>query len=165
MTMEGTVDWPEAGLDPIRRLRLVEAALPGLGAAEAVIDVPFALVWSFVADLERSVPAFDPQVGRVQVEDRTRVEGGERLDLRAWARRAPVPLRFDVWLEEGFCLMRGRRRAFVVGMAARPEGDRTRFRHVEGTALPGARLLRPVFRRTARQDLAGIAREVAARPG
>jgi hypothetical protein len=117
-------------------------------------------VWSFVADLERSVAAFDPLVRRIRIRSRTVEGAGERLDLQAWQVGLPVAMPFDVHLERGLCLMRARRRLFFVGMAAEAEGARTRFRHVEGIPLPGTRPLRPVFRRTTRDDVAGIVREV-----
>jgi hypothetical protein len=150
--------WPDAELDPLARLGLVQATMPGSALAEAVIDAPFEDVWGYVSDLERSVPEFDRLVRRIRIRSRRPDvgDGAERLDVQAWEVGLPVPLRFDVRLEPGLCLMRGWGRLYFVGMAARPEGDRTRFRHVEGVPLPGARLLRPVFRRTTSDDMAGL---------
>jgi hypothetical protein len=64
--------------------------------------------------------------------------------------------------------MWSRWRLYVVGMAAVADGDGCRFGHLEGSALPGARLLRPVAGLAARSDVAGIARILATgqeRPG
>jgi hypothetical protein len=164
-----TSRWPQATLDPLARLGLVEAAMPGSAATEAVIDAPFDRVWGYVADLERSVPEFDRLVRRIRIRSRRPADdnddgGAETLDMQAWQVGVPAPMRFDVRLEPGLCLMRGWGRLYFVGMAARPEGDdRTRFRHVEGVPLPGARLLRPVFRRTTAGDMAGLIAALRAR--
>ncbi|HZM32093.1 MAG TPA: hypothetical protein VFB77_16460 [Acidimicrobiales bacterium] len=153
--------WPEAGLDAIGRLRVIEAAVPAAAASETVIDAPFDRVWAYVTDMERSIAEFDSLVGRVRIRQREPAPGGaEDLVLQAWAPGSPVALVFDVRLEPGLCLMRARGRLFLVGMAAVAEGDRTRFRHAEGVPLPGGRLLRPVVRRTSRADSRRIARLV-----
>ena len=157
--------WPQATLDPLARLGLVEATMPGTAFCEVVIDAPFAEVWGYVADLERSVPEFDRLVRRIRIRSRQpdAGEAAERLDMLAWEVGLPLPLRFDVRLEPGLCLMRGWGRLYFVGMAARPEGDRTRFRHAEGVPLPGARLLRPIFARTTSGDMAGLVAALRAR--
>lgn len=159
----GPPRWPQGRLDAIARLRVVETVVRGLGTSERVIDAPFEQVWDYVSDLEHAVPAFDSLVRRMRVRGRTPLPGGgERLDVLSWSTGSPVPLPFDVHMEDGLCLMHARGRLFFVGMAAVPEGQgRTRFRHVEGVPLPGGNLLKPVFRRTSRSDLARIARELA----
>jgi hypothetical protein len=158
----GPPQWPQGRLDAVARLRVVETALHGLAVAEGIIDAPYAEVWDYVSDLEHAVPAFDSLVRRMRVRGRAPLPGGgERLDVLSWSPGSPVPLPFDVHLEDGLCLMRARGRLFFVGMAAAPEArGRTRFRHAEGVPFPGGRLLRPVFRRTSRADLDRIAREL-----
>jgi hypothetical protein len=136
--------WPEATLDPLARLGLVQSTMPGSASCEAVIGAPFGDVWGYVADLERSVPEFDRLVRRIRIRSRRADDGdgddrAERLDMLAWQAGVPVPLRFDVRIEPGLCLMRAWGRLYFVGMAARP-----------------ARLLRPVFRRTTSDDMAGL---------
>jgi hypothetical protein len=54
--------WPTARLDLVRQLQALAGVLPGVGLVERVLDAPFERVWSWLADLERSVPAFDPMV-------------------------------------------------------------------------------------------------------
>ncbi|MFC9324652.1 SRPBCC family protein [Kitasatospora sp. NPDC057015] len=132
-------DWPEAELDPIRRLRVLAATTPGaLYHREIVLPVPFDRVWAVASDLERELPVLLSTVRSFTV---TAAEG-ERLRARAvgtLGQRAE----FEVVLREGWCLMRSR---FVVGaMAATPEGDGTRFGSLGGFRVPGARLLRPVL--------------------
>lgn len=133
--------WPAAELGDIARLRVLAAALPGVAVHERLIDAPFDEVWRFVGDLERSAPTFDRDVTWLRIKERD----GDRLRIVAggpsWAFRAP--LAFEVHLRPGWCWMVGRRQLYVVGMAAEPDGERTRFAHLEGVG-GAARWLRPV---------------------
>jgi len=146
--------WPVAGLDPIRRLDVLAAALPGVAVQKTVLHAPFEEVWGFLTDFERSVPTFDPVVTKV-VE---RARAGGHVRLTAWSGRFLPGLPFEVDVEPGFCWMRSRWRIYVVGMAAVPDGDRTRVAHLEGSTLPGARLLRRVMVRMVAADVAGMHR-------
>lgn len=146
--------WPRAELDAIARLRVIEATVPGIAGVERVVDAPFDAVWSWVSDLEQSVPDFDHSVTRLQI----RARRGEELDVVAWAKGLPVPVPFAVRLERGFCLMRAKGRLYLVGMAAVAEGERTRVRHVEGVPLPViGRAAISLARREIHGDIAGIA--------
>jgi len=161
--------WPAATLDPIARLRVLAAGLPGTVVEERRWDLPFDRVWGFVGDLERSVPTFDRSVGSIRALARE----GSRLLVRAggtW-RTAYVPARFDVDLEPGWCWMVSRPRFYVVGMAAVPDGDGTRYAHLEGVALAG-RALQPLARATTfkhrrhvAHDVGGIERALGLAPG
>jgi hypothetical protein len=153
--------WPTARLDPVRQLQILAEVLPGVGLVERLLDVPFERVWSLLADLERSVPAFDPMVGSLRILSRD----GERLTVAARMPLLPVTLRFEVELREGWCLMRSR--SYLVGMAAVPVGAQTRYAHLEGVPWRGGpllRLLRPLFRRVVGGDIRGIVRVLAAPP-
>lgn len=154
--------WPVATLDPVRRLRALAAGLDGIALEERHLDAPFESVWSFISDLEHSIPTFDHTVASIRILE-TR---GHRLRVRAGSTRHHgfVPMIFDVDLRPGWCWMVSRPQLYVVGMAAVPDGDGTRFAHMEGPAVPWAPL-RPVLRRFAgrqarhvRTDLDGIAR-------
>jgi hypothetical protein len=59
--------WPTARLDPVRQLRVLAEVVPGVGLVERVLDAPFDQVWPVLADLERSVPAFDPMVASLRI--------------------------------------------------------------------------------------------------
>lgn len=159
--------WPESELSHAARIRVLAAGLPGTVLHERVIDAPYAEVWGFVSDLERSVPAFDRDVRRIRVQWRR----GDRLRIVAGSswRLLFVPLAFEVELTEGWCWMVSSPQLYVVGMAAEPVGDRTRFLHLEGIVRPGPRwmrtVLRPVFavsrlrhRVHVRRDVDGIVR-------
>ena len=144
--------WPQVDLDPVRRLRVLGAALPNSGFVERVIDAPFDLVWGIASDLE-NVPRFDSDLRSVRIlersDDRYVVSSTTRFGARS---------RLDVELRPGWCWMRDRRNLFVVGMAAVAEGDRTRYAHLEGTPRRGLRVFRPLFRHLAGGDVEGLAR-------
>jgi hypothetical protein len=154
--------WPGVALDPLMRLRVIGASLPGVVFEERTLPVPFSDVWSFIADLERSVPLFDPLVRSIRILDRS--PNGDPLRLRAW----PSPFRFRVELTEGLCVMHSA--VYTVVLAAQPLGpDATRLGHLEGLPTSGPRIMRalerPVVaglrwfhRRSVRRDLDGIER-------
>ncbi len=158
--------WPTARMDPLAKLRALEAALPGVAMHERVIDAPFDDVWGYVSDLETSVPEFERDVSRLRIVR----SAGEQLRVHSWSPGVPVPLGFDVTLRPGWCWMVSTPRLYVVGMAAVPEGrqgERTRFGHLEGFVVGGP-LLRLSWWRHRRhivRDLDGIERGVARRRG
>ena len=146
--------WPDATLDPIRRLHVVAAGLPNAGIGEVVVDRPYDEVWPWMMDLERSVPTFDSVVQRIRVRG-TGSDG--RLRITAWQRGNPLPMPFVVTVEDGWCLMQARARAFVVLMAAVPLDDgRTRYAHAEAVPIPGTGRLRARLQRMVDADLRGV---------
>lgn len=138
--------WPVAGLDPVRRLRVVAAATPGIIYAEELIPAPFGQVWAVASDLENELPRV---VGDVRTFEITS-SAGDRLQARARSRLG-LRARFDVVLRPGWCLMQSR--FLIFGMAAVPEADGTRFAGIGGLRLPGTRLLGPLNRRLLTQRL------------
>jgi hypothetical protein len=93
---------------------------------------------------------------------RVRSRQGSRLVIVTRTSFLPISSRFEVELRDGWCLMRSR--TYLVGMAAEPLGDQTRYAHLEGLPslhAPALRALRPVFRRVVRGDINGIARALA----
>jgi hypothetical protein len=136
-------DWPVAELDPVRRMRILAAATPGVAYAEKLIPASFSAVWEAASDLEHELPRMITDLRSFEITS-TR---GERMTARArgWlGQRA----RFDVVLRPGWCVMQSR---FIIGgMAAVPEGEGTRFAFLGGFRLPGIRLLDPVLRPVAR---------------
>ena len=141
-----TESWPAATLGNIARLRVLAEALPGTVIEERVIDAPYERLWPLVTDLESSVPSFDTDVRKIKMIRRD----GERLIFWGFAswRWLGLPGRFAAEIGDGFCWMYTQ--GYVVGMAAVPEGDRTRFAHMEGFHFRGPRwmqfLLRPLAR-------------------
>lgn len=132
------MSWPVAELDAIRRLRVLEAAVPGAVAAETTLDAPFDRVWAVAADLERELPRYLRDVRSLHI---TRTDG-ERLE--AYARGyAGLRARFDIVLRPGWCVMRSR---FLLGaMAAVPDGERTRFAFLAGVHIPAQPIAAPLL--------------------
>jgi hypothetical protein len=150
--------WPVASLGPLRRARVLAMSVPGAAWAEDVLDAPFDAVWTWLTDLEVSVPRFDSQVDALRVRDRWTEGDAQRLRITASSMGVRIP--FDVRLEEGFCIMKAAARLYVVVMAAEPEdgGRSTRYFHLEGVPLPGARMLRRYIQRGVDADLRNLAR-------
>ena len=145
--------WPVATLDPVRRLRVMAAALPGTALVERVLDAPYDDVVAMWDDLEHAVPDLDPMVRSLRILSRD----GDRLRIEARQVLMPVPVQFDVELLPGWCWMQSR--TYLVGMAAVPVGDgRTHYAHLEGAPWRIGRLVRPLIRRLVRLDVAGVER-------
>lgn len=132
-------DWPSAELDPVRRMRILVEAMPHAAFRERVLDAPFDDLWSVAADLEHGTALWEKNVASLSILSRE----ADRLQVEI---RSPFGfrLRADAVLRPGWCVMQGR--VFAVGMAAAPEGDRTRFAHFEALRLPGSRVLAPLLR-------------------
>jgi hypothetical protein len=156
--------WPDARLDPVRRLHVLATGVSTRAIVERELPVPFERLWAYLADLEHSVPEFDDNVGSLRVHHRTPLGGGaELLEASAtmWARAPQV--RFDIRMEPGFCWMVQRQRIYVVGMAATPIDDtRVRYAHLEGIPRRGSGILRRWLARHVDHDVAGIARALRA---
>jgi len=134
-----TQDWPVADLDPVRRMRVLAAATPGVAYAEKLIPAPFEAVWEAASDLEHELPRMITDLRSFEITSAR----GERLTARARGRLGQHA-RFDVVLRPGWCVMQSR---FIIGgMAAVPEGQATRFALLGGLRLPGIRLLDPLLR-------------------
>ena len=130
--------WPVADLDAIRRLRALAAAVPGAFVAETTLDAPFDQVWAVAADLEHELPAYLPDVRTFTITARD----GERLqaDARGYA---GLRARFDIVLRPGWCVMRSR--FLLGGLAAAPDGQRTRLAFLGGVHIPAQRAAAPAL--------------------
>jgi hypothetical protein len=132
-------DWPVSELDPVRRMRVLAAATPGVAYAEKLIPAPFNTVWEAASDLEHELPRMVTDLRSFEITsalgDRMIAHARGRLGQRA---------RFDVVLRPGWCVMQSR--FLIGGMAAVPEVGGTRFAFLGGLRLPGMRLLDPVLR-------------------
>jgi hypothetical protein len=118
-----------ADIDPIDRLTILAAALPGAVVRQRRIAVPFEAVWRVVADLEHATPRYEPGVAHVQVIERH----GQllRLLVRDAGGREEM---MDAKLRPGWCLMQSA--TVVVAFAARPLGSQTLLAHLEHRRVP-----------------------------
>jgi hypothetical protein len=133
-------------LDPVRRMRVLAAAIPGVAYAERLIPAPFSAVWDAASDLEHQLPRMITDLRSFEITSAR----GERMTARARGRLGQRAS-FDVVLRPGWCLMQSR--FLIGGMAAAPEGESTRFAFLGGLRLPGIRLIDPLLRPAA-QSLA-----------
>jgi hypothetical protein len=111
-------------IDPVDRLAILAAALPGAAVRQRRIAAPLDAVWQIIADLEHSTPRFEPGVARVRVLE----QSGEflRLLVRDTAGREETA---DARLRPGWCLMQSA--TVVVAFAARRLGSDTLLAHLE----------------------------------
>jgi hypothetical protein len=152
--------WPVAEVDPIRRLRVLAAAVPGAVVTEATYDAPYPQVWAVAADLEHELPRYLPDVRTLRITHRD----GDRLEAHARG-YAGLRARFDIVLRPGWCIMRSR--FLLGGLAAVPDQDRTRFAFLSGVHVPGQRAMAPGLTRlghvAGRQVLDRLAEQVRLR--
>jgi hypothetical protein len=113
-----------ADIDPIDRLTILAAALPGAAVRQRQITAPFDAVWGVIADLEHATPRYEPSVAQVRIIERH----GQllRLLVQDTAGREEM---MDAKLRPGWCLMQSA--TIVVAFAARPRGSQTLLAHLE----------------------------------
>jgi hypothetical protein len=144
---------PPAELDPIRRLRVLAAAIPGAAVAEGVLDAPFDAVWAAATDFEH-VGGIEILIKEARISSRRPdpETGGERVEIEYKPRPLGPRDVIDVDLRPGWCWMQSP--LAVAAMAAVPvEGGKTRFAHLEAVRFPGRRLFKPLI--AAKMALAG----------
>lgn len=115
-------------IDPVDRLTILAAALPGAAVARRRIAAPFDAVWRVIADLEHATPRYEPGVAHVRVIE----QRGEllRLLVQDTAGREDA---MDARLRPGWCLMQSA--TVVVAFAARRLGSQTLLAHLEHQRL------------------------------
>lgn len=133
------------GVDPVDRLAVLAAALPGAAVGRRRLAVPFDAVWRVIADLEHGVPRYESGVAHVRVTERR----GEflRLLVRHAGGREDA---MDARLRPGWCLMQSP--DVVVAFAARPLDGHTLLAHLEH------RRARPADRSRPGDDRAALAK-------
>jgi hypothetical protein len=122
----GIVNDPVASrdIDPVDRLAVLAAALPGAVVRQRQIAAPFDAVWRVISDLEQATPRYEPGVAHVRVVERN----GELLRLLVEDTNGHEDA-MDAKLRPGWCLMQSA--TIVVAFAARPIGDQTLLAHLE----------------------------------
>ncbi len=116
-------------IDPIDRLAILAAALPGAAIGQRRIEAPFDAVWRVISDLEHATPRYEPGVAHVRVIE----HHGEflRVLVEDTAGREDM---MDARLRPGWCLMQSV--AVAIGFAARPQGSMTLLAHFEYRRVP-----------------------------
>ena len=71
--------WPHVSLDAVDRMRALAAAMPHVALDEAVFDVPFPRLWSYIDDLDHSTLR---SVAGMLSQFRSRVEAERRDEAR-----------------------------------------------------------------------------------
>lgn len=125
-------------VDPVTRLRIMAAAIPGARVVETVLPAPFGAVWAVMSDLEGEFGRFQPDMRGVRVLRVT----GDRVEALA---RSKYGLRahFRGVLRPGWCWLQSR--FLIIGMAAAPEpGGGTRVALTGGVRVPGRGAIVPV---------------------
>ncbi|MFF6995090.1 hypothetical protein ACFY93_09045 [Streptomyces sp. NPDC008313] len=138
MTPDDTGGWPAAELDPVRRLRVLAAGIPGAHVTEGRVDAPYARVAALLGDLEGDFGRIVPDMEGLRVVRRegVRVEAlaRSRYGMRARLRGEQRP---------GWCWMQSR--FLLLGAAAAPDGDDgTRVAFTGGVRVPGRAALVPL---------------------
>jgi hypothetical protein len=115
---------PVPDIDPVDRLAILAAALPGAAVRERRIAAPFDAVWQVITDMEHAIPRYEPHVAHVRVIERD----GEHLRLlvRDTAGREDA---MDARLRPGWCIMQSE--TLVIAFAARRLGSETLLAHLE----------------------------------
>ncbi|MFF5208598.1 hypothetical protein [Streptosporangium sp. NPDC000396] len=135
--------WPVAELDPVRRLRILAAAIPGAAVASQLIPAPFEAVWEVASDLEGEFGTFEPDMKSLVLHrenDRLIALARSRFGMRA---------RFEVDLRPGWCWMQSR--FLMIGLAATPAPGGTLFAATGGVRVPGRAALVPILVRRANE--------------
>jgi len=111
-------------IDPIDRLTILAAALPGAAVRQRRIAAPFDAVWQVIADLEHATPRYEPDVAHVRVIE----QSGQHLRLLVQDTTGREET-MDARLRPGWCLMQSA--TTVIAFAARRLDDETLLAHLE----------------------------------
>jgi hypothetical protein len=127
----GIVNDPVAvpDIDPIDRLAILAAALPGAAVRQRRIAAPFDAVWQVITDLEHATPRYEPDVAQVRVIE----QRGEVLRLLVQDTTGREET-MDARLRPGWCLMQSA--TVVVAFAARRLDSETLLAHLEHRRAP-----------------------------
>lgn len=148
-------------LDPVLRLHVLAAALPGAAIAERTLDAGFENVWGVVTDLEKMAPRYETHVDAIKIIERQ----GDRARVVATLRGGRVEA-MEVRMVPGWCLMQSE--YSIVGFGARPDGQQTLLAHFEydrkQSPFGNARLADAAHARLVREldTIGSLARELAA---
>ncbi|WP_251071345.1 hypothetical protein [Streptomyces sp. ISL-43] len=144
-------------VDPVARLRIMAAGVPGARVVERVLPAPLEAVWAVMSDLEGEFGHFQPDMRTVRVLRVT----GDRVEALARSKYGPRA-HFRGVLRPGWCWLQSR--FLIIGMAAAPEpGGGTRVALTGGVRVPGRASIVPVgAERELREAMTRLAGRVSA---
>jgi hypothetical protein len=155
--MELMSDWPNIEPGTLTRFRALAAGVSGAHVTERLIDAPFDEVWAVLSDLEGGFGEIEPDMAHVRVVHRD----GEFVEALARSRLG-MRARLRGRIRPGWCWLQSR--FLIIGIAAAPEGHRTRVAMTGGPRIPGRAALVPIgIRRAAASSLKRLA-ELTERP-
>jgi hypothetical protein len=133
-----TNTWPDASLDPVRRLMVMADAVRGARTITRVVDAPFDTVWTRLSDLEGDFGRIQPDMRHVRVE----LRAGEHVEALVRSRFG-MRARLRGVLRPGWCWMQSR--FLIIGMAAVQHTDgRTLVALTGGVRVPGQAAVIPL---------------------
>ncbi|MFF3655948.1 hypothetical protein [Streptomyces olivochromogenes] len=132
-----TSGWPAADLDPVRRLHVLAAGIPGAHVTEGFVAAPYDRVRALLGELEGEFGRIVPDMRGLRVvrRDGVRVEALARSKYGMRARLRGEQRPGWCWLQSRFLLL---------GVAAAPDGDGTRVAFTGGVRVPGRAALVPL---------------------
>ncbi|MGW5867241.1 hypothetical protein ACWFRJ_34375 [Streptomyces sp. NPDC055239] len=132
-----TSGWPTADLDPVRRLHVLAAAIPGAHVTKGYVAAPCDDVRALLVDLEGAFGQIVPDMRGLRVvrRDGARVEALARSKYGMRARLRGEQRPGWCWLQSRFLLL---------GVAAAPDGEGTRVAFTGGVRVPGRAALVPL---------------------
>jgi hypothetical protein len=133
-----TDNWPTAELDPVRRLRVLAAGIPGAAVTERVFDTAPAQAWDLMWGDGRNFTVF--QTDMHSIESMERDEERVRMLVRS---RYGMRAQLEGTVRIGWCWLQSR--FLLIGMAAAAEpGGGTRVALTGGVRVPGRAALIPI---------------------
>lgn len=146
------MNWPDAALDNVQRLRVLAAGVAGATVTERVISAPLEDVWPLVADFEGTFGDIEPDMQGVTV---SKVDG-EHVELLARSRFG-FRARLQAVHRPGWFWAQSRFLLVAVAAASEPGGG-TRVATTGGVRVPGRAALVPVgVQRAGRRSLERLA--------
>lgn len=147
-------EWPTAELDPVRRLHVLAAGIPGAFVSEVSVVADPDELWESLRDLEVSVPRIQPHVRSLRMVGEQ--DGIQVADVRGYV---GLRARMSIGMYPRFCCMQSR--FLVIGMAVREAKEGAVFARLQGLRFPAPvrRALKPAMEHTIREETARVARE------
>lgn len=133
-----TENWPVAELNPVQRLRVLAAGIPGAEIVERIIPAPVSDVWAILSDFEEGFGKVQVDMRNISVQERK----GDRVTILARSRFG-MRARLEGELRPGWCWLQSR--LLIIGMAVTPAGTgSSRVALTGGIRVPNRAAVIPV---------------------